>query len=486
MDTKLTGIKAAMYLRKSRAEDGEDTDAVLRRHRETLTAFAAKEGISVTEIFSEVRSGENLDTRPEMLRLLSELENGTIEAVLCMDIDRLSRGATRDRGTIWEVFQETETLIVTPGKVYDLSTDADEMMLEFYGVLAHHELKKITERMQRGRQKSIEEGAYIVAAPYGYKNIHRDKTPTLEIVEDEARYVRLMYQYAADGMGGGVIAQTVSNMGARTRKGNEFNREAVNKILRNPVYIGKVTTGKKKVAKVRGKKHVHSQKRDTWQVYDGIHPPIINADLFKTVQDVLDRRSAPPVPRKPLQNPFAGILRCDVCNRAMQRITVRGTSYLLCGTKGCCPMSRMDYVDDTLKHALENVLAELESPQDNAEQRREDELASVITAIAAEELKKARLYELVEAGIYSPAEFRSRMDAAKSRLADLEAQKERLSVIPDTGRQIRDMRTALDAYTGGDVQKKNLLLKKVVRSIWYHKDKGADPATFSLRVELKD
>ena len=57
-------MKAAIYLRKSRAEAG-DEDA-LGRHRETLLRFAEHNQIVVEEIYEEIVSGENLYLRPQI------------------------------------------------------------------------------------------------------------------------------------------------------------------------------------------------------------------------------------------------------------------------------------------------------------------------------------------------------------------------------------------------------------------------------------
>ena len=53
-------MTAAVYLRKSRADEG-DPDA-LHRHRETLLAFAQKHRMTVAEIFEEIVSGESKRT----------------------------------------------------------------------------------------------------------------------------------------------------------------------------------------------------------------------------------------------------------------------------------------------------------------------------------------------------------------------------------------------------------------------------------------
>jgi DNA invertase Pin-like site-specific DNA recombinase len=44
-----------------------------------------------------------------MLRLLSDVEKEKFEAVLCMDIDRLGRGAMSDQGIILETFKASDT-----------------------------------------------------------------------------------------------------------------------------------------------------------------------------------------------------------------------------------------------------------------------------------------------------------------------------------------------------------------------------------------
>ena len=47
--------------------------------------------------------------------------------MLCMDMDRLSRGSMREQGMVLDAFKASGTLIVTPEKVYDLSGEADEI-----------------------------------------------------------------------------------------------------------------------------------------------------------------------------------------------------------------------------------------------------------------------------------------------------------------------------------------------------------------------
>ena len=107
MPQDMLGKTAFVYLRKSRMEEGMETQEVLRKHHEALDECARRHGLEILEYFSEVVSGESLYARPQMMRLLEAVEAGQCDAVLCMDLDRLSRGRMKDQGIILDVFRES-------------------------------------------------------------------------------------------------------------------------------------------------------------------------------------------------------------------------------------------------------------------------------------------------------------------------------------------------------------------------------------------
>ncbi len=194
------GLEAAAYLRKSRMEEGMATDEVLAKHQKTLHDYAAAHGIHILEEYPEVVSGESLYARPQMLRLLQDVEDGKYDAVLCMDLDRLSRGRMKDQGIVLDAFRDSGTLIITPEKIYNLADEIDEEYAELKTFISRREYKIITKRLRRGLQMSIQDGCYVANAPYGYHKTVVDRKPTLEIYEPEARFVRMMFElYAYPG-----------------------------------------------------------------------------------------------------------------------------------------------------------------------------------------------------------------------------------------------------------------------------------------------
>ena len=187
-------MNTCIYLRKSRKGDDPDETAAetLRRHREQLLALAQERGLNVVEIKEEIVSGGSIAARPQMRALLSEVEESRYVAVLVMDIDRLGRGSMIDQGIIGQTFRESETLVITPDKTYDLSDDLDEDYYDFYAFFARKELKQIKKRLQRGKMKSFREGNFVWARPpYGYLKSGRNEiSPDPETAEVVRRIFR--------------------------------------------------------------------------------------------------------------------------------------------------------------------------------------------------------------------------------------------------------------------------------------------------------
>lgn len=489
----LHGVEAAMYLRKSRNEDGLPTEEILRRHKETLTEYAAREGLRVTETFQEVKSGESLYSRPEMMKLLEAVESGRFGAVLCMDIDRLSRGETRERGLIWSAFKASGTLIVTPSKTYDLSEESDELMTELRGLFANFELRKIKERQWRGILSAAKEGNYLASAPYGYRKRIEGRKHTLEIYEPEARFVRLAFEMYASGAGSDRIASRLTEEGARPRWKEAFTNYTILKMLRNPVYVGRIEYNKNRFVRKDGKIRAVPRPESEWVVADGLHPAIVDEGTFEKVQEVLKSRWRPAYFDGSIKTPLAGIVRCKRCGGRMHSRKSNGTHYLRCEKNGCCVLSRADAVESAILDALRGILSAIEIEPDKRDAdecaKLETRLASAKAAVAAESRKKARLYDFLESGTYTEAVFRERMDALEKKIDALK-ERERAALAEldalrrkDAARQAESIRNLLEAYESADAAGKNALLCAVVDVVLYERPTRKDK--FSLEIFLK-
>ena len=239
---------AAIYLRKSRNDpDAEDIETTLSRHMDTIINLSHKLQLNIGGIYKEVVTGSTLFGRPEMLRLLQDIEQNKYTAIVCMDIDRLGRNSQKDTGIILETLKEHNIKIITPSKTYDLNNDFDEQSVEMQSFLARQEYKSITRRLRRGTEKSCEYGYHIGEPPFGYERIYIDKHPTLKPIPEQAEAVKMIFDmYVNQRYGSYTIANKLNALGIKPRKSDTFSRTTVQFILKNPIYTGKIVWNKRK------------------------------------------------------------------------------------------------------------------------------------------------------------------------------------------------------------------------------------------------
>ena len=165
-----------IYLRKSRSDSPLETvEEVLEKHEKQLQEYAMKtfgQHIPEENIYREVVSGETIADRPEMKKLLARIESKNIKGVLVIEPQRFSRGDLVDCGNIIRAFKYTDTLVMTPVKVYDLHEKFDERYFKDELMRGSDYLEYFKESSMRGRLASVVDGWYIGSiSPYGYNKI---------------------------------------------------------------------------------------------------------------------------------------------------------------------------------------------------------------------------------------------------------------------------------------------------------------------------
>ncbi|HCC36012.1 MAG TPA: recombinase family protein [Ruminococcaceae bacterium] len=479
-------MNAAIYLRKSRAEEN-DLDT-LARHREQLVTFAAGKHISVIKTFEEVVSGERLYARPQMLELLADVEAEKYDAVLCMDIDRLGRGAMSEQGIIIETFKNSGCKIITPRKVYDLNDDIDEQYTEMESFLARQELKMIKRRMQRGTQKTKAEGGHVANPPYGYKRGWDGKRPTLEIVEHEADFVRLIFSMYIEGAGGTAIANQISEMGAVPRRGKKFGRTSIIAMLRNMEYLGHTVSNR--IKHIKGIKHkVIYKSRAEWMIVKNTHPAIIDENTFKKAGKILEGRYHPPANTGEVKNPLAGLIVCEKCGSYLQRIPFKkstGQYTLFCTTPGCCTSTRLDRAESAVLDYIREYLAQIESGKMQRRENGKTATEALKRERKAVDEQMSRLYDFLEQGVYTVEVFVERQRSIKIKQAAIDASLQKYKNLETQKDFVNQVRMALEAYEQATPEGKNQLLKSIIGKVYYFKSKEYKPAQFDLSVVMHE
>lgn len=386
-----------IYLRKSRADDPLETvEETLAKHEREIDAYLLRaHGLKVPDELRmrEVVSGESLDSRPEMLKLLSMVEDPRVKAVACVEPERLSRGDYEDIGRLVRILRYTGTLVITPQFTYDLQDERDRSMfvkdLE-KGNFYYEYSRKI---MRRGRDVSVSQGHYIgPVAPYGYRKISykegNKKVHTLEPHPEEAPAVKIIFEMYAQGYGTVAICDRLEEEHFRPRQSKTWKATTITSILKNEHYIGKVRWDRR--ANVRtienGKTKISRPNAKEYQIVDGLHQPLIDQETWDKVQSI--RAMIPPSSKRQteLRNPLAGIMRCS-CGRMMawkqvvRRGVVLGVPRFMCGDIRCRANSSatveevMEEVIETLKGCIEDYSLRIEKKEDDAVKRHEQKIA---------------------------------------------------------------------------------------------------------------
>lgn len=484
----------AMYLRKSRADmeaEAHGEGETLSRHEKALKALAEKSGLKITKIYREIISGETIAARPEIQKLLSEVEQGAYEGVFVMDADRLARGDSVDQGLVARAFRLTGTKIITPRKIYDPNSEFDEEYFEFELFMARREYKLINRRIQRGRVASVNEGRYIAsAAPYGYDRvkISGGKGYTLK-PNKEAAIVKYIFEQYLNCGGAGAVAAALEDMGIPSRKGKAWSRATVAGILKNPVYIGKIRWSyRKNVKQSRGGQIVTQRKaNDNYILAEGLHEPIIDEDLFyKVLKKMSENRKKPVSSSKALKNSFTGLLYCKICGGRMTRLGKNDhTEYdaLKCSCAKCkCVSSPMSTVEKAVLEALEQwfegYCVTVEPTVETSENHCENILEELNGELQKVKERREKICEFLEQGIYSTDIFAERQKSLKRRENEVVLKIKRLEELAENEQRYaaakKNIMTQIKKLTEAyrcceNAEEKNSFLKAVVGRIEYSK-----------------
>lgn len=491
------------YLRKSRTDREAELHGegeTLARHEHILRDLAQRYHIHISRWYKEVVSGETIAARPEMLRLLNDIEAEHPDGILVIEIERLARGDTRDQGLIMETLKYCNTTVVTPMKIYDPKNEMDEEYFEFGLFMSRREYKTIRRRLIAGRYEAAKEGKWTAGkTPYGYESykLKNQKGYSLRIVPEEAKIVQMIFKMYLEGtpetdclpVSATRIAKTLNQMQIVSRYGKQWTPGVVREIITNSVYIGKIRCGRRKIHKTvkNGVITCSSPINKEFLEYPGLHEPIIDKKTYEAVQQCFQERS-----RRPkfldveIKNPMATILRCGKCDHALIRRPHKSKEshdWLLC--KYCdMPGASMNDVEEKVYLGLQEWLKEYTITIG-------EETVSVVTSeaiykqIEKNQIKlqtllrqQNKIYELFETDVYDSVTFRERItiskaetDQLKAEIADMERNyHEQIDLETRKAAMVPKIQHILDTYWESSAAERNAMLKEVVKKIVYTKE----------------
>jgi hypothetical protein len=506
-----------IYLRKSRQDDPNETvEEVLAKHEIQLQEYAERElggRIPEENIYREVVSGESIDSRVEIQKVLARIEDPKIRGVLVVEPSRLSRGDLGDCDRMIKGFQLSHTLVITPMMTYNLENKMERKFFQDELLRGRDFYEYTRDILFMGRVRAVKRGCYIGRyAPYGYKKVVLGKDHTLEILEDEAEVVRLVFDlYTKEQLTPYQIACRLNKMGAKAPRGEKWVKDTIRVMLRNDHYNGKVFFNRIKNTPVLENGEIVvkrlTQPEADVIIAEGKHTAIIDNATWKAAQELVARN-----PREKhtheLKNPYSGVLFCSQCGRVMyQHPYKKAEDRYECRTRPRCYKSiKVSAIDEAVLIALE----ESELPELQMRLKNNDGDAVKIQKRLLQKLEKQmaeyrdqeeKQYELLETGKYSQDLFDRRNAALRTKMEDCQAQiyaaKKSMPESVDYAERIAKLQEAIAILKDPEAtpKEKNKTLKAIIERIDFtgspsdgqnkkrQNRSGVDP--FSIAVTLR-
>ena len=478
-----------MYLRKSRQDDpNESVEEVLAKHEAMLQEWARRElGHEIPEdcIYREVISGgESIDEREEMRKVLARMEDPNVVGCLVIDPQRLTRGSLEDCGRLISNLKYTSTLIATPMMTYDMNNKMERKFFEAELMRGRDYLDYTKEILLRGRIAAVKRGCYIgTHVLYGYRKVVIGKDHTLE-PDENADIVRLIFDlYVNHDMTYYQIACKLNEIGAKPQKGDKWSKSSITWMLKNVHYDGKVCFNRvRRITSIEnGEKITRSLRQPVEEVIiaEGKHQPLVDHETFMKAQEKMNNNASAKV-GYPLKNPFAGILYCANCGRAMvQHPYKNAEDRFECRTRPRCYKSvKMSELEEAITFALEEselptLQLKWKSGEGNSIAIQKKLLENLEKEMENYRQQEERQYEFLESGRYSPDVFDKRNAVLRQKMEDCQERiyKAKATMPKEVNYRERivmleEAITALKDDTES-AEKKNRLVKAIVERIDY-------------------
>jgi site-specific DNA recombinase len=343
--TEGVGCMIAFYCRVStltQANEGYSLET-----QEELCMKRAKElGFTASQVKvyrEEGRSGEDID-RPKMNQLREDTANGIIHKVIITDPDRLTRDLT-DKLIVCKEWDRQGVEIIFIDTEYQ-NTPEGQMFFNMRSVFAQFELAQIRKRTIRGRLRAVDKDKKIMPmriAPYGYDY----KEGELLINEQEAEFVKKIYQWYLEGATLREIGEKLFNEGAvpKRAESKNFGATSIRRILTSEIYIGNYVYNKRETKKVWGERTSSGKQKKTYTIRDESDwirvdiPPIIDEKTFELANKQKERNIKKRGNVK-FNYLLKGKIRCKHCGRIWECTTYNGRADKKTGEKKKYPVYR--------------------------------------------------------------------------------------------------------------------------------------------------
>lgn len=252
-------------------------------------------------------TGTNED-RPEFQRLLDDIRDGKIKALVIKDFSRFSRNYIEAGNLLENIFPAMGVRFISVVDRYDsYETDgsAESLLIPLKNLINSFYSKDISKKVSTAVHTKQLAGEYIPGMiPYGYIKSEKEAY-RFDVDPEAAPIVRRIFAEKLSGKSFREIARGLNSdnipspgklryiRGQKAGKVSEDNiwlPSAVKQILKNPTYLGDLVFGRKTKALYLVQPNAKSEPDESkWRVLSDMHPALIDRESFEKIRLDMDK-----------------------------------------------------------------------------------------------------------------------------------------------------------------------------------------------------
>lgn len=435
------GIQVALYIRVSTHEQAEYGFSI-EAQKQLLVEYCTNNGLSVYNEYRDVGiSGKSIKGRSSLQQMLHDAKQGHFQEVIIWKSNRLARNLV-DLLHIVDVLKGCGVTVKSLSEKFDSSTPIGNFTLQMLGAVGQLERHTILENSRLGRKQRDRQGEYCGARILGYNVIPKatclgkNRESNLVVNEAEAKLIRQIFQWYADGSGYKEIVNKLNRKGIRTKYNKDFSIGTVRKILRNVVYIGKI-------------RFCEENKE---RIVDGRHISIVSNEIWERVQSRMKEKGKQQKRdyTKKAVYVLSSLLFCPICQSSMvgtgkvlrnNQEVVRIYRYYSCskrinkGTNVCSFLPiQADYMEQQVYKSIKNIIDQqniIKSLCKNKwitddDKEKKTSLKILLKQEKELKIKKKRLFSEFEEEHISAKVFKTKLIIIKQEMEKLIQEKQQL------------------------------------------------------------
>lgn len=185
-------VRAAVYLRIS--EDPRATGLANERQRDDCLRILRERGWTMYREYSDTESAsDRRKSRPDYNAMLKDYLAGRFDALVCWDLDRLTRQPRQLEDWI-EAAEEQGLRLVTANGEADLQTDGGRMYARIKAAVARGEVERKSARQRAQAKQAAERGVVTwTNRPFGFVNSGTKGAPNWVLEPTESALIAQAY-----------------------------------------------------------------------------------------------------------------------------------------------------------------------------------------------------------------------------------------------------------------------------------------------------